>query len=172
MSTNYYRIPTVKEMKHRKGVLQERVEDIDMRANMVENGFRNIDDPDTTNEWDSKISPWDEFINKTNIHVGKRSSGWVFCWNFNDDKFYKNKEELLEFIRSGRIVNEYGDEIEVEEFITMALEWGQPDGYHVGEKYYKEQYDKKGKERPWSARPEYEDRLVDGLRVSSSSEFC
>jgi len=143
-----------------------------MRAEMVENGFRSIDDPDGQNEWDGKLSPWDEFINKTNIHLGKRSSGWQFSWNFNDEKFYTNKEELLEFIRTGRVVDEYGTEIEVEEFIKMALEWGQPDGWYVGEKYYKEQFDNKGKSRPWSAGQDYNDRLVDGLRVSSSSEFC
>ena len=172
MGTNFYRIPTVEDMKRRKGVLQERVEDIDMRAEMVENGFRSIEDPDADSEWDGKLSPWDEFINKTNIHLGKRSSGWLFSWNFNDDKFYTNKEELLEFIRSCRVVDEYGTEIDVEEFIEMALNWGQPDGHFVGEKYYKEQYDKKGLSRPWSASQDYNDRLVDGLRVSSSSEFC
>jgi len=171
MGTNFYRIPKAEEMKRRKGVLQERVVDIDMRAELVSNEFRSIKDPDE-NRWDEYISPWDEFVNKTNIHVGKRSGGWVFCWNFNDDKFYTNKEELLEFIRSGRIVDEYGTEHDVEEFINMALEWGQPDGWYVGEKYYKEQFDDQGKSRPMFSDSDHHDRLVDGLRVSSSSEFC
>ncbi len=169
MGTNFYRIPTEEEMKRRKGVLQERVMDIDMRAHIISNEFKTIGILD--NEWD-KMSPWDEFVNKTNIHVGKRSTGWLFCWNFNDDKFYTNKKELLEFIRSGRIVDEYGTEHDVEEFIQMALEWGQPDGWYAGEKYYKEQFDDQGKPRTMFSGSDHYDRLVDGLRVSSSSEFC
>lgn len=171
MGTNFYRIPTEEEMKRRKRLLQERVLNIDVRANFVTSGFREIKDPDET-RWDEYMSPWDEFVNNTNIHVGKRSHGWVFCWNFNDDKFYTNKEELLEFIRSGRIVDEYGIEHEVEEFIKMALEWEQPDGLFVGEEYYKSQFDDKGKARPeFMISTKYYDRLVDGLRVASSSEF-
>jgi len=49
--------------------------------------------------------------------LGKRSSGWKFLWNWNDSKYYKTKEELFEFIRSGRVVNEYGDQMDQEEFI-------------------------------------------------------
>jgi hypothetical protein len=168
MGTNYYRIPTEEEMKRKKGVLEERVKDIPMSALVIESNFQYLE---TDSEWE-KMSPWDEFVNKTNIHVGKRSSGWVFCWNFNKNTFYSDKEELLAFIRSGRIVNEYGEEIEVEEFIKMALDWGQPDGWFVGEKYYKEQYDVNGKNRPMFSDPLQYDTLVDGLRVSSSTEFC
>jgi hypothetical protein len=72
--------------------------------------------------------------------------GWKFCWNFHKEKYYKDKESLLNFIRSGRVMDEYGEEMNVEEFITMALEWGQPNGLVA-------------------------DKEVDGLRVSSSTEF-
>ena len=40
-----------------------------------------------------------------------------------------------------------------------------------GEDYYIEMFDKKGIPRPFTASPEYFDSIVDGLRVSSSSEF-
>jgi hypothetical protein len=78
--------------------------------------------------------------------------GWKFCWNFHDNRYYKDKESLLEFICSGRVVDEYGEECDVEEFITMALEWGQPDGLPADvESYY--------------------DKEIDGLWVSSSIAF-
>jgi hypothetical protein len=110
------------------------------------------------------------FIDGTNIHLGKRSSGWKFCWNFHKDKYYTNKEELLSFIRSGRVVDEYGAEWNVEDFITMSLEWGEPDGWVVNEEYRKEQRSKGV--GTYFDKPEYDDRIVDGLRVSSSTDFC
>jgi hypothetical protein len=94
--------------------------------------------------------------------------GWKFCWNFHENKYYSNKEELLEFIRGGRVVDEYGEEQEVEEFISMALEWGQPDGLVVNEEYELEEQ-KKGRRIFYGEK--YWDRIVDGLRVSSSTEF-
>jgi hypothetical protein len=77
-----------------------------------------------------RTNPWNEFTDGLKIHVGKRSSGWKFLWNFQDGKFYNSKKELLTFIRSGRVIDEYGELQDTEEFIKMALEWGQPDGNH------------------------------------------
>jgi hypothetical protein len=114
-------------------------------------------------------SIWDKFINGTNVHLGKRSSGWKFCWNFNKNKYYSNKEELLSFIRSGRVVDEYGEEQDVEEFIKMALEWGEPDGLVVNEDFRKEQR-LKGMGSFFND-PKYDDLIIDGLRVSSSTDF-
>jgi hypothetical protein len=53
------------------------------------------------------------------------------------------------------------------EFMEMALEWGQPDGLVVDADYMaKKEY------RNWMSNPEqYYDRVVDGLRVSSATEF-
>ena len=79
-------------------------------------------------------------------------------------------EELLEFNSSGRVVNEYGEEQDVEEFITMALEWGEPDGMVVDQNYRREQR-LKGM-GSFFDDPKYDDRIVDGLRVSSSNDFC
>ena len=69
-------------------------------------------------------------------HLGKRSAGWVFCWNFHNNKYYENIEQLLSYIRSGIILNEYGEKIDQEEFINMAMTWCQPDGLYVSEEYY------------------------------------
>jgi hypothetical protein len=166
MGTNYYRVPTHEEMETRKQTLIGFVNNLELSSENISSGFKTIS-PRKEWEW---FSPWDMFLEDTNIHLGKRSSGWKFCWNFHKDKHYNDKESLLEFIRSGRVVDEYGDEWNVEDFITMALEWGEPDGLVVNEEYRK-------KERlngmgSFFDKPEYDDRIIDGLRVSSSDDFC
>ena len=126
----------------------------------ISRGFRSIE----VGDWDS-ISLWDEFLEGTNIHLGKRSGGWKFIWNWNSGKYYKTKDELFEFIRNGRVVDEYGQQIDVEEFITMALDWGKEDGWDI-ETYYKEHPEH---QIPIS-RGVYEE-YIDGLRVSTSVDF-
>ena len=164
MGTNYYRIPTVKEIERRKKLLQSRILTMPITPSAVEGEFRYIDNPQ--DEW-CKLSPWDEFTKDTSIHLGKRSGGWKFCWNFHNNQYYKDKESLLEFIRSGRVVDEYGEEWGVEEFITMALEWGQPNGLTADEKYFNST-----EHHSWMSNPsDYYDKEIDGLRISSSTEF-
>ena len=160
MGTNYYRIPTVEEMENKKTKLIRSVTNLDISPSNIECGFRvAVDD-----QWGSE-SAWDTFIDGTNIHLGKRSSGWKFLWNWNSNKFYKTKEELFKFIRDGRVVNEYGELMDTEEFIKMTLEWGQEEGWDI-ESYYK----KNPERNVWGDRKHEE--YVDGLRVSTSTDFC
>lgn len=168
MGTNYYRIPTAEEMESRKSRLQRDIEKMTMSPSDIERGFPFIDP--FKESWEI-VSPWDIFRDGTSIHLGKRSGGWKFCWNFHNNKHYSNKEELLSFIRSGRIVDEYGEEWNVEEFITMALEWGQPDGWVVNEEYRRDQRSK-GHGMFWLDNEKYDDLIIDGLRVSTSTDFC
>jgi hypothetical protein len=161
MGTNFYKIPTESEVLARKQKLIEDINNLDLSASSVGDGFRvEIED-----SWERK-SCWDDFVEDTSIHLGKRSSGWKFCWNFNNNKYYSNKEELLSFIRSGRIIDEYGQEHDVEEFIEMALNWGEPNGL-----VFDKDYEKNKSGSSYFHGPKYWDRLVDGLRVSSSTEF-
>jgi hypothetical protein len=164
MGTNYYRIPTAREIEDRKNRLLSEIRKMDLSPASVENGFTVTND----DSWD-RFSPWDNFTHEISIHLGKRSMGWKFCWNFHDNKHYSNKEELLGFIRGGRVVNEYGEEQEIEEFITMALEWGQPDGLVVNEEYELEASRNSGRRIFYGEK--YWDKIVDGLRVSSSIKF-
>ena len=166
MGTNFYRIPKHDEMVARKETLIEFINNLELTPEDIEGGFRLIS---ASNNWDW-LSPWDMFLMDTNIHLGKRSNGWKFCWNFHENKYYKDKDSLLDFIRSGRVVDEYGDEQDVEEFITMALEWGEPNGLVVNEDYRREQR-KKGVGSFYD-NPKYDDIIIDGLRVSSSTDFC
>lgn len=161
MGTNYNRIPTEAEILARKQKLIDAINNLDLSASSVEDGFR-VEVEDSC----ERTSCWDDFVDGTSIHLGKRSGGWKFCWNFNNNKYYSNKEELLTFIRSGRVVNEYGEEQDVEEFIEMALNWGEPDGL-----VFDENYENNKTSSSYFHGPKYWDTLIDGLRVSTSTEF-
>jgi hypothetical protein len=166
MGTNYYRIPKASEVEKKKELLESRIRKMPITPSSIERGFRYIETDSDLPYWDI-ANPWDEFVEGTNIHLGKRSSGWKFCWNFHNNQYYKDKESLLNFIRSGRVVNEYGDEMDKEEFITMALEWGQPNGLVADKEYFDST-----NHHSWMSNPsDYFDKEIDGLRVSSSTEF-
>ena len=160
MGTNYYRVPTVAEMEQRKEKLQSRVAEMDLSPSNIERGFPVEGQEDLFDQY----NPWQEFTQDTQVHLGKRSGGWRFCWNFHDNKYYSTKEELFKFIRSGRVVDEYGEEQEPNEFIKMAIGWC-PDGLIYNEAYEKEHG------RGFFCGPKYWDREVDGLRVGTSTEF-
>lgn len=164
MGTNFYRIPPHEEMVSRKMTLLGEINGLSLSPSEIERGFNS----QMEDSWDWE-NPWKTFTEGTNIHLGKRSSGWKFCWNFHNYKYYSNKKTLLEFIRLGRVVDEYGVEQDVEEFITMALEWGEPDGLIVDEKYRKEER-RKGM-GSFFDDPRYDDLIIDGLRVASTTEF-
>ena len=162
MSTNYHRIPKSNEVRVKYLNLVEQINDLDIWCpDKIRNDFRTIE------RGFDNLSPWDVFLEDMRIHIGKRSSGWKFLWNFNDNKYYTNKEELLTFIRSGRIIDEYGEVQDTEEFIKMSLEWGQPDGCVLNQEYI----DKHKSDKTVSYISSYYDKEVDGLRVSSHTEF-
>lgn len=165
MSTNYYRIPTVEEMEKRKEKLIEDISKMELTPSNIEREFSF----QIENSWQSE-SPWDVFLKTTSIHLGLRSGGWKFCWNFHDKKYYTNKEELLDFIRTGRVVDEYGEEHNVDDFIEMALNWGEPDGQTFNKEYVQKER-QMGMGTFWSD-PKYFDLEIDGLRVSTSTDFC
>ena len=164
MGTNFYRIPKIDEINSRYAKLHTRLQEMDRwNPSLIEDDYRFIKDPN--DEW-TNMNPWDEFTEDISIHLGKRSMGWKFCWNFHDGKFYTNKEELIKFIRSGRVVDEYGSQIDVEDFIEMALNWGQPDGLVLDENYFSEH-----ERHSVFNSSHYYDKIIDGLRVSSSTDF-
>jgi len=163
MGTNYYRIPSETGMKVKYAILKSRIEDLDISdPSKIERGFSDIQGG---SQWD-QISPWDEFTQDNSVHLGKRSGGWKFCWNFHKDKYYSTKQELINFIREGRVVDEYGKEWKSDEFLEMAFNWD-PEGWDT-ETYYR---DNPRDKSTWFDYTKHYDRYVDGLRVSSSTEF-
>ena len=162
MGTNYTRIPTAEEMEKKRKELVKTVGELIMEPSLINREFQ-ITKEDT---WDSE-SPWDQFLDGTAVHLGKRSGGWKFCWNFHNNKYYSSREELIQFVLGGRVVNEYGEEMDPREFLDMAFDWGEPDGLIVDEEYFN-----KNERNNWMSNPsDYYDRIIDGLRVSSSTEF-
>ena len=160
MGTNYYRVPTLAEMEQKKEQLQKRIEELDMSPGSIERDFPVVEQAGFYDH----INPWQEFTESASVHLGKRSGGWRFCWNFHDNKYYSTKQELLAFIKSGRVVDKYGAEQDPEEFIQMALDWCK-DGLVFNAEYER----KHG--RGFFYGPSRWDREVDGLRVSSSTDF-
>lgn len=164
MGTNYYRIPSVEEMNTRKKNLYLDIAELDMSPSSISNEFCDMGSIDCN-------SAWSKFISGASVHLGKRSSGWKFCWNFHKNKYYTNKEELFTYIRFGRVVDEYGTEWNVEEFIKMATEWGEPDGQIADKNYFDTQRILSPKTY-WGTTEKDYDKIIDGLRVSSSTDFC
>lgn len=160
MGINYYRIPKGSDMIKREQKLRIRIDEMDtINPSEVSHGFRSI----SVGEWDF-MSPWDEFVNGIKVHLGKKTAGWKFLWNWNGEKYYKTKKELYKFILNGRVIDEYGNQMDSEEFIKMALEWGQKDGFDL------ESYHEKHPENnlfPTLKKEEYKE----GLRVSLSDDF-
>jgi hypothetical protein len=159
MGTNFYRIPTHEEVEHRRATLIKQISEMEITPFNIERGFAQSQD----DSWDD-YSPWDKFMENMSIHLGKRSQGWRFCWNFHDNKYYSNKAELLKFIMSGRVVDEYGEDQPADEFIEMAMNWC-PDGLIGNDEYHRKN------STPYFSESHL-DREIDGLRVSSATDFC
>ena len=51
------------------------------------------------------------------IHIGKRSGGWKFLFNANNFEYFDTtKKSLIEWLKSGQIIDEYNQEYTFEEF--------------------------------------------------------
>lgn len=72
------------------------------------------------------------------IHIGKRSGGWKFHWDHNYFKFFKpSKESLIKWLKSGQIVDEYGEEFTFDQFWNEEIANFLYKGYDL-DKYAKE----------------------------------
>ena len=56
------------------------------------------------------------------IHIGKRSGGWKFLWDAHFFEYFEpTKESLFDWLESGQIIDEYGDEFTFDQFINDEL---------------------------------------------------
>ena len=109
------------------------------------------------------------------IHIGKRSGGWKFLWDANDFKYFEpTKESLIEWLKSGQIVDEYDQEFTFDEFWNKKLD-GFWDGYdaityekdHPGKNYYRHNI------KEFHGIPVTLDEFyIDNLRFSIYSDFA
>jgi hypothetical protein len=58
----------------------------------------------------------------TPIHLGKSSVGWQFAFQWNGGQFYKNIEEMKEWLKGKVIVDEYDKETNFDDFWKMIEE--------------------------------------------------
>lgn len=56
------------------------------------------------------------------IHLGKSSAGWQFSFQYNAGKFYKNVEEMKEWLKTKTIEDEYGAKVSHDSFWKMVDE--------------------------------------------------
>ena len=70
------------------------------------------------------------------VHIGKRSGGWKFLWDAHFFRYYKpNKQALFDWLKSGQIIDEYGNEFTFKEFWNTEIRHFLYDGYDI-ESYY------------------------------------
>jgi len=171
MGTNFYRIPKEEDIKARQERLLERVQKLDLSVSNISNSFADITDDKSKYDWD-RINCWLEFTGDLEIHIGKNSMGWKFLFNHNDWKYYKNMEELKEFINSGRLVNEYGEEQNIEEFWELVENKQKNSEMINGKQYYEEGH---GGEDAWNKenarKNNYHEKIKWGYRFSQSTDF-
>lgn len=59
-----------------------------------------------------------------NIHLGKRSFGWQFLWDYNIGKYYqRNLQSIKDFLNNGggHIEDEYGRQFTVKQFLEKEI---------------------------------------------------
>ena len=58
----------------------------------------------------------------TEIHLGKRSYGWQFLWNFNNGKYYaKTLASIKEFLKDKTIYDEYDNIYTLDQFFNDEI---------------------------------------------------
>ena len=88
---------------------------------------------------------------ESEVHIGKSSCGWQFLFHLGIRKYTcgqsLKKEDIDKWFRSGIIVDEYGDEISVDDFWTLvdtkkdAMDYGQYYKKNPKDAYYCRGYD-------------------------------
>lgn len=113
------------------------------------------------------------------IHLGKKSYGWRFLFDHNDEKYYEsNKTSIKEFLRKGYIIrDEYGRLVSKREFwkmVTLSMK----DKKNIGNMEYDMEYPEYA--YPYSYPPDkiaqkynvsHCEYYNDGLRFSDRTDF-
>lgn len=68
----------------------------------------------------TKINECEKCGRNDTIHLGKSSAGWQFSFQYNGGIYYKNADEMKQWLRGRRIIDEYGHVISHEAFWHMV----------------------------------------------------
>ena len=152
MGTNFYCRKI--DRKHRKMFSK------DLSA-LNEHISLNIDNPEVNllEEVNRFISDYRDF--EKEIHLGKRSYGWQFLWDYHDGKYFNsNLDSIKEFLSQDDIIiyDEYGNFYEVEQLFNDEL----------ANCLYKDATHNDGMDGEYS---EYYFKSEDGLRFSKFEDF-
>lgn len=56
------------------------------------------------------------------VHLGKRSHGWQFLWDYHDGRYFKaNLESIKEYLKDKIIVDEYGEVFSLDQFLNEEI---------------------------------------------------
>jgi hypothetical protein len=104
------------------------------------------------------------------IHLGKRSYGWQFLWDYHNGKFYEaNLNSIKEFLKNGDgyIVDEYDDKFTIEQFFEDEIkDFLYKDDKHCDAVAYHEKHP----EEP-SYNISVHEFISDNLRFSRDEDF-
>ena len=109
------------------------------------------------------------------IHIGKRSAGWKFLWDANEFKYFEpTKESLIEWLKSGQIIDEYDQEFTFDEFWNDCLNgfWGGYDAITYEKDYPKRSYWRKNISQFHGIPVTNGEFYIDNLRFSVSTDFA
>jgi hypothetical protein len=108
------------------------------------------------------------------VHLGKRSYGWQFLWDYHEGKFFKdNLQSIQEYLKNGggEIQDECGEKITIDDFFNDEIKscLYKDDTHDTLESYYA----KDPTRNKWGVRPSREEFISkDGLRFSKNEDFC
>lgn len=164
MGTNFYFIPKMS---------YEDVQDILLSAKKLAES-KDYSDLEELKNRINKVS--------TEIHLGKRSSGWQFLWNHNDLKYYNpNLKSIQKFLKEteGFIKDEYGEIYTYKQFFKEIKDCLYEDDYHITGTIYNKKHciiQISGSKSLVVGKKVYQSKngefIINKLRFADVTEFC
>lgn len=105
------------------------------------------------------------------IHIGKRSGGWQFLWDYHYGEYFQpNLKSITEFLNTGSIFDEYNNEFTTDQFFNEEIKnFLYKDEHHCDLKQYVEEHPEDCK---YIRSVELEEFISeDGLRFSKHEDF-
>lgn len=103
------------------------------------------------------------------LHIGKQSAGWAFCFAPYPDRGLTSRRAWLEFLRKhpDQIRDEYGDVVSVADLEALSLRT--KDGLDAA-RYYEKYPEHRRPDNLFDATA-YETKDADGFRFSTTADF-